>query len=995
MQKVSGLTLFMMLIGLFFSCKQESSNDSMITAESAGYTYEYAENDPMNTRVYTLKNGLKVYLSAYADAPRAQVYIPVKAGGKNDPADNTGLAHYLEHMMFKGNDVFGTIDYEKEKVLLDSIESLFNQYADIDDSVKRKEHYRLIDQVSGEAAKFAIPNEYDKLMSTIGGKYLNAYTTDDRTVYMVDIPTNEIGRFLEIEGSRFSKIVNRLFHTELEAVYEEKNRGLDSDGRKVYENLKKLAFENHPYGTQTVIGTIEHLKNPSITEIEKYFYTYYRPNNMAVCISGDIDYDETIKMVDEYFGALTPNNDLKPMAKIVENPIAEPRTAQVIGPDAENLNLAFRFDGTGSDESRMVRLVDMLLNNSQAGLIDLNLVQKQKVLSAGSYVNDMNHYSLHTFYGTPKEGQSLEEVKDLILEEIEKIKTGDFEDWLIGAIVADFKKSEMSNLENNRARANKMVMAFTNDIPWNDYISEIDKMEKITKQQVIDFVTKNYSNNYVLVYKRTGEDPNKIKVEKPEITKVQLNREDKSAFHQRLAEKETPRLSPVFVDYQKDIVRGKTNSGIPILSKQNTENELFELYYLLDIGSNNDPAMKMAVEYLEFLGTPEMTNEQLKQELYKLGCSMGVFAADDKTYVYLSGLDENMEKAMAIFEELLENPQPDNEALESLIDRQLKSREDNKKNKYRVFNAVATYAEYGPESSLTNVLSNAEMQALNSADLVEKIKKMTDMEHRVLYYGPRDMKGLQTALNNGHKVPEKLLPLPQQVKFEQKSTEDPNVYWTHYDMVQTEFSLISRGEKMNLSMIPNIRLFNEYFGGGMNSIVFQEIRESQGLAYSTYANYSTPSKADENHSLMAYVGTQADKQSEAMAAIKGLLDDMPESEVAFDIAKKAILNKIESERITKSSVLWNYESARNRELDYDIRKDVYEQVQKMTIADLRKFHQEYIKAKSYNVALIGNREKIDFMDLQNYGKVSELTLEEIFGYEKVERIDPEMGESSQ
>lgn len=490
MRLLSGVLLCATLI-VAGSCHSTADKEGAYvtkTAEEDGYTYEYVTSDPMKTRIYTLDNGLKVYLSVYRDAPRAHVFIPVKAGGRNDPADNTGLAHYLEHMMFKGTDEFGTLDYEKERPLLDSIEHLFNQYATITDADERKAHYDIIDKTSNEAAKYAIPNEYDKLMAALGGKGLNAYTTEDRTVYTIDIPSNEVEKFLEIEGARFRKIVNRLFHTELEAVYEEKNRSLDSDGWKVYEAMFRLAFQKHPYGTQTVIGTIEHLKNPSITEIEKYFDKYYRPNNVAICISGDIDPRETIKLIDKYFGSWEPNDALQPPAGIEEEPITEPRAQEVWGPDAESMSMAFRFPGTSHPDYAMLTLVDMLLNNSEAGLIDLNLAQQQKVLSAGSYVDNMNDYSLHIFYGDPKEGQTLDEVKDLLLEQIELLKKGEFEDWLINAVVTDLKKSEMQELEDNQARANNMVMAFTNGMNWADYLSLLDRMEKITKQEVIDFV---------------------------------------------------------------------------------------------------------------------------------------------------------------------------------------------------------------------------------------------------------------------------------------------------------------------------------------------------------------------------------------------------------------------------------------------------------------------------------------------------------------------------
>ena len=347
---------FLIAIVVFAACTPSEKAFETKTATEDGYTYEYVTGDATKTRIYTLDNGLKVYLSDYENAPRVHVFMPVKAGGKNDPANNTGLAHYLEHMMFKGSDEFGTTDYEKEKVMLDSIESMFNYYATLTDESERKAYYANIDTYSNEAANLAIPNEYDEMISMMGGKGLNAYTTTDRTVYTVDMPANELPRFLEVEGSRFKKIVNRLFHTELEAVYEEKNRSLDNDGWKVYETFYASMFQKHPYGTQTVIGTIEHLKNPSITEIRNYFNTYYRPNNVAICMSGDIDFTETMKLIEKNFGDWEANDELPEWEKAIEDPITAPIVKEVLGPDAEFLNMGFRFDGTSSEEMTMVKL---------------------------------------------------------------------------------------------------------------------------------------------------------------------------------------------------------------------------------------------------------------------------------------------------------------------------------------------------------------------------------------------------------------------------------------------------------------------------------------------------------------------------------------------------------------------------------------------------------------------------------------------------------------
>ena len=980
-----------LLFSLFiWSCTSPEKYQTK-TGEEDGYSYEYVTNDPMKTRVYTLENGLKVYLSDYKADPRIQVYIPVKAGGKNDPADNTGLAHYLEHMLFKGNDEFGTLDYAAEKPYLDSIESLFNQYAQISDPVERKAHYKLIDAVSQEAAAYAIPNEYDKLMAGIGGQGVNAYTTEDRTVYMVNIPANELDKFLEIESSRFRKIVNRLFHTELETVYEEKNQSLDSDNSKVFEKMYELAFPAHPYGTQTVIGTIDHLKNPSITEIEKYFNKYYKPNNMAICISGDIDYTKTIRMIEGYFGDWEPNESLEAWEKVAEAPITEPKEAEVFGPDVESLSFAFRFNGRSSDDYPMINLIDLMLNNSEAGIIDLNLLQKQEVLQAGTYVDAMNDYALHSFWGYPKEGQSLEELRDLLLAQLDVLKKGEFEDWLIPAVINDNKSSSMSGLESNRSRADEMVMAFTNDIPWADQVGLLDRMAKITKEEVVAFVNEHYKDNYIAVYKRTGEDPNARQVEKPEITKVPLNREAQSAFHKDILAKESPKLKPVFVDYQKDIERGTLAKSIEVSSKKNEENELFTLLYLLDIGSNNDPALKVAVEYLPFLGTADYTSEELSKEFYKLGCSFSVSAGADRTYVILRGLDENMEEALVLFEGLLNNAQPDSEALEALKGRTLKSRQDAKQDKGSIlYSGLMNYGQYGAKSSFTNVLSNADLQNLTAQELVDKITTITDMEHRILYYGPKTNAELVSILNTSHNLPDELTPLPELVEFERADITTPKVYWAHYDMVQTEFMMLSKGETYDPAREAEVRMFNEYYDGGMNSVIFQEIREAQGLAYSAGGSYSMASKAGSSDLLYTLIGTQADKQTEAMAAIKELMNNMPESESAFEIARNAILSKLESERITKFSVLWNYESAKRKNLDYDVRKDVYEKIKTMTLEDLKAFHAEYIKNRKYNTVVIGNRDKIDFKDLSRYGQVEEVSLEALFGYGEVNPINTEV-----
>ena len=950
---------------------------------SGGYSYEYVENDPTQTRIYTLENGLKVYLSNFENTPRIDVLTAVKAGGKNDPKNNSGLAHYLEHMMFKGNKHFGTKDYRSEKILLDSIEQLFNDYSKLTDSKERSFLYKKIDKLSNEAALFAIPNEYDQMISMMGGIGMNAYTTQDETVYMVDIPSNEIERFLTLEGLRFKQIVNRLFHTELETVYEEKNRNLDSDWNRIFLALHQSLFKGHPYGTQTVIGSVEHLKNPSITEIKNYFNNYYSPNNIAICMSGEIDFDKTIRLIDKHFGALEPNLEIPEIdfKKLPE--ITSPIFKEVIGPDRESVWLGFRFDGKAKDDLLKLDLINMLLSNSSAGLIDLNLLQKQKVLNALSTVQELNDFSIHAFRAYPKEGQSLEELKDLLQGEIENIKNGGFDQDLITAAITQIKKSVMQEDESEYAnyyRAANMVKAFTRGQSWQDHVSYLEKISKITKDELVSFANKHYNENYAVVYKRTGKDPNILKVVKPQITKVPLNRENQSELHKKLSNQEVKKLEPKFLDYKNDL--DFYNIGpLEVISKENKDNDLFQLTYLFNFGKNKDLKIQLAAGLMDYIGIKDLSAEDLKKEFYKLGSEFSFRTSEDgkETSVTLSGLSENMEASIQLFEKLFEEPRASQDKLDKLVERILKTRSDYKKNKNVILrNRLYNYVKYGEVNPASAYLNSKEIKEVQVEELINLIKNLKRYPHRILYYGNKNQNSLSKMIKNYHKIPENFIEKEDVYNFKEKDYDKQYVFWTNFDMVQTEIILLSKLELLDNAKAAAITLFNQYFGGGMNSIVFQEIREAQGLAYSVYSTFSQAKKPDQSDYLYSYVGIQSDKQREALSSMFELINNLPESPQAFEISKKSILNKIESERITNSGVLSSYLDAKDRGINYDIREKIYNEVKSMNIEKLLEFHKKYIKNKPHNVLLIGNRDNIDFKNLEKYGSVKEISLETLF-----------------
>ncbi|MFM9944798.1 MAG: M16 family metallopeptidase, partial [Bacteroidia bacterium] len=771
--------VLLLLISAFTSFSQTTYNEETKKSPDGKYTYKVFNNDPLKSRWYTLSNGLTVILSPNKTTPRIQTLIATKAGSKSDPAENTGLAHYLEHMLFKGTDKYGSLDFAKEKVYLDIIDALYEKYNHETDEALRKKIYHEIDSVSGLAAKYAIANEYDKLLQSIGATGTNAFTSFEQTVYVNDIPSNELSKWLSIEAERFRNPVLRLFHTELEAVYEEKNRTLDNDGRKMFYALYENLFREHNYGKQTTIGTVEHLRNPSLEKIRAYFKTFYVPNNMAIIMSGDFDPDMLITEIDVKFGYMV-SKEVPKYAFLAEVPHPMPRTVDVYGPDAEYVYIGYRLPGAGTREASLLNLTDLLLSNSSAGLIDLNLVKSQKVLSASSSPNVMQDYSVHMFTGKAKEGQSLEEVRNLLLAELDKIRKGDFDFEMVRSIVANNKVSQMRQFEENGGRAYTLLNYFVLGIDYRVGLSENDVMLGFTKEDITNFVKQYYTDDYVVCYKHKGKDNSIQKIEKPQITKVEVNRDVTSPFVDNILKTESKKLTPVYVDYIKDIEKINLKNGVKGYLVKNETNQLFSLYYVLDAGKYNDLKLAFAVNYLPYLGTSKYTADQIATEFYKLACDYGVSVNNKQSYVYLSGLTENFEKSLALFEELLADAKPDEAALKNLVARSLKGRKDSKLNKSTILNAaLRNYVVYGSDNPYKYMLSEADLNNLKAEELCTYIHNLVKYQHKVFYYGPENSKTVKTILDKKHNSVTAKLVLPPAKVFTKNEITENQVYFVN------------------------------------------------------------------------------------------------------------------------------------------------------------------------------------------------------------------------
>ncbi|WP_442588841.1 M16 family metallopeptidase [Pedobacter sp. AW31-3R] len=950
------------------------------TASSGGYTYKYVTNDPNKARFYQLKNGLTVILSENSKSPSIEYRMAVRAGSNTDPRTNTGLAHYLEHLLFKGTDKFGTMDFAKEKPLLDKIEKLYEQYHATKDPAKRKEIYAEIDQTSGEASNYSIANEYDKMMKSLGGQSTNAHTWYEETVYNEDFPSNATDKFLALQAERFRSPVFRIFHTELEAVYEEKNRGLDDDSWKVSETLSALLYPTHNYGQQTTIGTIEDLKNPSLVEIRKYYNTYYVPNNMAIILAGDFKADEMIKKVDQHFSYMK-NKPVALYNPAPEKPLTKIQVAHINGPSAESVRIGYRGYAESTKESMFLDLISSILANGKAGLLDINLNKEQKVLRSGAYYQQMKDYGDFILVATPKQGQTLEDAQQLLMGQIELLKKGEFDESLIRATVANNKLENLQALDDNGARVEDITTAFilNRAEKWDTHLNKNDAMAAVTKKEVVDFANKFFKDNYVVIQKHQGEDTSIVKVEKPAITPVKTNTNEVSVFTKNLLATPSKAIEAKFLDYNKDLSFGK--AGIAeVITVQNKENSLFNLSYRFDMGAWNYKKAPYAAQYLAFLSTDKYTAQQISAEFYNIACTYSFNVTNEVTTINISGLQENFDKAVKLVEHIFANCKANEAALAQLKSNLLKARENNKLNKASILSGLTSYAQYGAVNPANFGLSNDEIKNMTSKELLYILHNINNYKHTITYYGPQTTAAFTADIVKTHALPKEFTPAAPAQKFNYAEATGNQVYFANYDMVQSEVRWVRNGGLYHPEEAAKITLFNSYFGGGMGSIVFQTIRESKALAYSTFAVFASPDSKEKQYSMIAYVGSQADKMNEAVAGMNELLNVLPESDKNFASSKYSAMNAIETSRITKNDIIAAYFADKKRGIDHDSRMDEYQALKPLTFAQIQDFHASNVANKPYNYCIVASDKKVKMEDLQKFGTLNTLTLEQVFGY---------------
>lgn len=975
-----------LLAAAFVACSPDSRAPAPAdsTSQDAGQTparytriYPPHPDDALDAHIYELDNGLRVYLTQNPEEPRFYAEIAVRAGSKQDPADATGLAHYLEHLLFKGNQSLGTLDYDAERPHLEQIEALYQQHFNETDAQRRADIYGEINSVSQQAAMFAVPNEIDTLYNSMGASGLNAHTWHEETVYKVGLPANRLHQWAKIEADRFVDPVFRLFHTELEVVYEEKNRTLDNRDRISYYALADLLYKNHPYGQQSTIGDAEHLKNPSLVYIQDYFDTWYVPNNMAIFISGDIDITDTMAVISEEFS----DWEARPLPDIQswqEEPISDVERVTVTYPGQEEVQMAFRTVPSGHRDQEALMLLDMILDNRTAGLINLNLNQRQRVQAAGSSPEFLNDYGSQRLWGVPRDGQSLEDVEALLLEQLDIIKRGEFEDWILPAIINDFRRMDMRGLESNTARVADMRTAFLSDVDWNHHVSQMARLEAVTRQDIIAAANKYFGNdNYVAVH-RVDAPAIIPPVDKPQIDPVQIDPSRQSPFATDILAMPYEEIEPTYLEAGRDYQITDYAPGVPLYYARNPLNELFTLNISIDVGTEENELLSLASALMGKAGTENLSAEELQKEWYRLGSDFALSSGANETNIVITGLDSQFEATLKLMLEFVSAPRADEDSFAELKATILQARREQREDPQAISQALYLYNRYGDDSPMLQAMRSAEIQAVNLGELLALITGLQQYKHRISYTGSMPLDAVTKILREHHQIDGELREPPEIRYRRARQISDNEIYVIHRETAQSQVRLEFPDGTYREDLTVPASIYNSYFGTSMSSVVFQELREARALAYSAAANYSQGSREQSETLILGAIGSQNDKAAEATTAFVQLFDNMPRSADRFEDAIDAQINRYRTSSIGFRQIPGTVQAWQQLGLNGDPREHRFALLQEMTLEDLLQFQQEHVAGRAKLVSIVGDTNRIDMDALAELGTIRELTVDDVF-----------------
>lgn len=936
--------------------------------------------DKFHFEQFTLDNGLTVILNEDHTTPEVFGAVVCKAGGKNDPDDATGMAHYQEHMLFKGTEELGTTNWQAEKQYIDQIFELYDQLGKTTDEAERQAIQKQINEASLKASEFAIPNETSNLIKSMGGTNLNAGTGWDMTLYYNSFPPNQIEKWIELYSHRFMNPVFRGFQAELEVVYEEKNMYNDMFIFPILEKFNYHFFKNHPYGQQTLIGTADDLKNPSLTKMYEFYKTYYVANNMAVIICGDFDTETVKPMIEEKFGQWESGEI--PEQRVYEEQPFEGREFHQYRLSPIKLSLfGFRSVPNGHPDEAALDVCNALLANSnETGLLD-QLASDNKILAAQAFNMPYIDHGASVFLVIPKVfGQSLKDAEELVFAEIERLKQGDFEDWLLQAVKNQLYVQHQQAIEDLTNRASMLAGNFVLGKKPEEILTYPEKINALTKDDIVRVANEYFTDNFLAFYSKMGRSKTED-IPKPGYEPVISENQEESEFAKQFESIGSTPYEIEYIDMDKAVTSFDVNQKTRLFYVENPINDIFEMELRYKVGEHVFPQIDYINTIMNYTGAGDYSSDQLKAEFNKIGCNY-YFSYDYNTFsIHISGMESNLEQALQLLSSLINNPVPEQSKISNVIQGEKTTRKMERSEPDNVADALFEYVRYGQNSSYLDRLTMKEVKDLQAADLVNRFKEISRYQAEIHFTGSPAVRTADATLE----LIKSELSLPQQDKEAEFVVRETNEYDESTVFVvnkrnarQSKIYFWVKSSPYDTNNQAVIEAFNMYFGGGFSGLVLQEVREYRSLAYAAGAWYSTPQLPAKPAQFVGYIGTQSDKTLEAVDVFHSLLYDMPEKSERMNMITSYLTLSQITERPGFRNLSSTIQGWKRMGYTSDPAEQLMEAYSNMTFDDILKFYKNQLQSKNLVIAFVGNTKEIETAHLEEYGKVVEIKEKDLF-----------------
>lgn len=945
------------------------------------YQSQAEDLNALKVKEYRLENGLTVWLNEDHSQPKVFGAVVVKAGAKDCP--DTGIAHYFEHMMFKGTDRIGTLDYEAEKVLLDSIAMKYDELAMTEDTAARARLQKEINELSIRSSEYVIPNEFNRLINRFGGSGLNAATSYDATIYFNTFSPQYMVQWAEINSERLINPVFRLFQSELETVYEEKNMYGDFIGGQVMDTLMARYFGPHPYA-YPIIGSTKNLKNPRLTEMHKFFEDYYVASNMALILSGDFDAQQVMPILEKAFSRIRSGNAPK-QEKVMLPPFNGRETMKVKFPIPFIKAMGLGFRGVSANHEDQVALniaVNLLNNSNGTGYLD-KLMVEHKLMGALAINESMNEAGILAVAIMPKLLiQSYSSAEKMVWDEINRVKNGDFSDEMFNSLKLEQKRQYASSLENIDSRATIMMNLFSQGKSWNDYLNEVARIESITKEDVVRVAQKYFSNNYLCVTKSTGKYP-KDNLPKPAFSPVVPRNADASSSYAKQLEKiPEQQVAPRIIDFEKDVKTSKLTPLVTLYTTPNPLNDIFTLNISYGIGALEQPELMQLTNYLQLLGTESLSFEQFRSRLQSIGSTLAFDVTPDAFVMKVTGFDNHIDETMELVGDFIRHAKADDKKLRQIVDDAKVSEKAFFKSGDNVASALLEQVKYGDQSRYLRKLSLSQIKKLKGKDMLAIYDKVRSVQCDLHYCGTLPVEKVIGTIRQHLPLERTTVASNSPYYRELKQYDRPTVFFIDMpDMAQSIVYGYVKGDPVDDKASRHAsRLFSVYFGGDMSSLMFQEIREFRSFAYRTSGRYQLPNHAHKGTagSFTAMLSTQSDKTLDALGVLDSLIREMPLKPERVEAVKQMLVNRINNDYPPFRNLSEKVASARMEGFDRDPAEEFLRDIATMDMQDISRFYQEQISGRPVVYVITGNRKHIDMKKLAEYGTIIKVKKKDIY-----------------